>query len=105
MEWKSKEWQGKRKDQVESSYRIIYMIIMAMTIFCIVFLLTSCKSAKACYVQRSNITITNDQEGLIYIRNNDVGQMIYSHWVRGTYGSDYKPVLVTDSTFNVLIRK
>ena len=97
MEWKSKEWQGKRKDQVESSYRIIYMIIMAMTIFC--------KSAKACYVQRSNITITNDQEGLIYIRNNDVGQMIYSHWVRGTYGSDYKPVLVTDSTFNVLIRK
>lgn len=105
MKLKFSNWQGKRKDQVESNYRAVYLVIMVITVLTVVFLFTSCTSTKACYVQRSNITVTNEQEGLIYIRNNDVGQMIYSHWSRGTYGSDYKPVLVTDSTFNILIRK
>jgi len=31
--------------------------------------------------------------------------MIYNHWVRGTYGNDYRPVLVNDSTFNNLSKR
>ena len=72
---------------------------MILTFLAIIFLFSSCSSANACYVQRSSVVITDEKENVIYIKNTDVGHMIYNHWVRGTYGNDYRPVLVNDSTF------
>jgi P pilus assembly chaperone PapD len=105
MKWNPKDWQGKRKDQVENNYVGLYIVVMILTFLAIIFLFSSCSSANACYVQRSSVVITDEKENVIYIKNTDIGQVIYNHWVRGTYGDQYKPVLVSDSTFTNLSKK
>ena len=62
------------------------------------------------WIERGLVVLYNRQtqdekENVIYIKNTDIGNMIYTHWVRGTYGDQYKPVLVSDSTFTNLSKK
>jgi P pilus assembly chaperone PapD len=105
MKWNSKNWQGKREDQVESSYASGYVVVMILTVLAILLLFSSCSTSKGCYIQRSSVAITDEKENVVYIKNTEVGQMIYNYWTTGTYGNEYKPVLVTDSTFVILSRK
>jgi len=41
MKWNSKNWQGKREDQVESSYAAGYVVVMILTVLAILLLFSS----------------------------------------------------------------
>lgn len=46
MEWNNNDWQGKKKNQVESTYKILgYVTIISLTLL-IILMLFGCKSTK-----------------------------------------------------------
>jgi len=69
----------------------------------IVILLAGCSMEKNSLVQQSEFVITTRNEKVVWIKDSDVGRMIYPTWERGVYG----PVevhLVDEYSFNTLLR-
>ena len=86
--------------------------IMGLILLISLFLvsLTSCSTQrvyqhKSDYRLRSDVTITDETEKIIYIADGEVGTMIYEMWIEGHYGSDYTPVLLEAKTFHNLMKK
>ena len=69
-----------------------------------VILLASCSSSKD-LIQRSNISITTQDEKILYIKNTVTGRTIYEAWQSGAYNNATQVYLVNESEFEKIIKK
>lgn len=69
----------------------------------LIVLLTSC-SASA-YIKKSDFVITNKTEKVVFIKNNNVGKMIYQSWTNNEDHKDKIIVLVDTANFKKIYEK
>ena len=69
-----------------------------------VILLASCSSSKD-LIQRSDISITTQDEKILYIKNTVTGRTIYETWQSGAYGNATQVYLVNESEFEKMTKK
>lgn len=64
-------------------------------------LLGGCSMSKESLVKQSDVVVTNKDESIVYIKNNEIGRLIHPTWADGTYGPA-TVYLVDEKDFNRL---
>ena len=65
--------------------------------------LASCGGPR--YVQQSNIAVTSPNYRVVYFRESEVGNLIYTTWLTGAYGDTTEVRLLPEEEFNRYFRK
>tara|TARA_R110001632_G_scaffold172382_1_gene291760 strand:+ start:937 stop:1185 length:249 start_codon:yes stop_codon:yes gene_type:complete len=69
----------------------------------LILLLTSCSTFT--YIKKSDFVITNRTEEVVFIKNNNIGKMIYESWVKNKDHEDKIIVLVDTTNFKKIYEK
>jgi len=67
-------------------------------------IVTSCGSSKD-LIRRSDISITTQDEKVLYLKDTGTGRSIYEVWMSGTYGKGTQVYLINESEFEKMIKK
>jgi hypothetical protein len=70
----------------------------------IALIVASCGSNKD-LIQRSDISITTQDEKILYLKDTGTGRSIYEVWRSGTYGKETQVYLINESEFEKMIKK
>jgi hypothetical protein len=70
----------------------------------IALIVASCGSNKD-LIQRSDISITTQDEKILYLKDTGTGRSIYEVWMNGTYGKETQVYLINESEFEKMIKK
>ena len=70
----------------------------------IALIVASCGSNKD-LIQRSDISITTQDEKIIYLKDTETGRSIYEVWMSGAYGKETQVYLINESEFEKMIKK
>ena len=76
---------------------------MKKIIISLSILLGGCSMSKESLIKQSDVVVTNKEETVIWIKNNEIGRLIHGTWVNGTYGPA-TVYLVDEQDFNRLTK-